>query len=242
MKTLFTTLFSACMLCAQAQTAVPPVLRAENTFDRLAINAGIQPGEFVYGIPLPPGETIGDYYLSADWRNSNLLLFEDEKVIQGYPVKYNIKADELEIKSASGVKVLRGAKVKSFVMADPQKSSPVFYVNVKRYGAAANGLSGFFEVAADGKVPLLKHVDIEIKKPDYSEALNVGSRDERILKKITFYHAVDNKLYKISKNRKKFIAAFPDKREQVSKFISDNELSLNEEEHLVRIYEYYNRL
>lgn len=242
MKSLCIILFSGCLFHAKAQTAVPPVLRAENTIDRLTFNAGVQPGEFLYGIPMPPGETIGDYYLSTHWQKSNLLLFEEAKVIEGYPVKYNIRTDELEIKTSGGIKVISGTKVKSFVVADPNRPSPVFYVNVQNFNAAAIGLSGFFEVVADGQVPLLKHISIETKKPDYSEALNVGSRDEKILKKTTFYQAVDNKLQKVSKNRKKFIDQFPDKREQVGKFISGNALSLSDEEHLIRIYEYYNGL
>lgn len=239
MRLIITILVVTC-IHANAQYAVPPNIRATNTLDRLIFSEGVDVGDMLYGIPMPPGKVIGDNYLTTQWRKSNVLLFESEKMIEGYPVRYDIKADELEFKTTNGIKVLAGSKVKSFVSVDSSKAEPVFYVNAKLYNAG--GLNGFFEVVADGQLPLLKHTEIEIKKADYSEALNMGSRDDKIIKKHTFYQAVKNDIVKVPKSRKKFLEALPDKQQEMEKFLSANSLSLSREEDLKAIYEHYNQL
>lgn len=233
-----------CFIAAQAcgQSAVPPYIRATNTLDRLIFNGGVENGEMLFGIPMAPGKVVGDTYLTKEWRKSNLLLYENDKVIEGYEIRYDIKTDEIEIMTRTEVKVISGTKVKSFVCVDAATNTPVFYINARGYKSDKDFPKGFFEVVVDGKVPLFKHTALYIKKADYSEALDVGSRDDKILKQNTFYHAADDMILKIPRNKNKFLELFGDKQHEIDMFMSDNRLSLNKEEDLKLIYRHYNQL
>jgi hypothetical protein len=98
-----------------AQAVVPPNVRAANTLDRLKESRDFSSADLLYGIPLPEGKIIGDTYLDIHWKNSSILLYESEKLIEGFPIRYDIRTDEVEVKSKSGIKVLNGVKIKSFV-------------------------------------------------------------------------------------------------------------------------------
>ena len=88
----------------------PANVRASNTLDRLKESRDLGSTDMLYGIPLPEGKTVGDTYLDTHWRNSSILLYEGEKLFEGFPIRYDIMADEVEVKSKKGIKVLKGIK------------------------------------------------------------------------------------------------------------------------------------
>ena len=135
----------------QSASALPPVIRASETLDNINELAS---GEVLYGIPQPEGKLIGDTYLNTNWMKSALLLYEKDKLLEGFPVRYDIQLDELEIKGKNGVKVLRGDKVKSFILVDSLTNSPKYFVNSKEY-KNEDGVPkiGFFQVLSDGAMP-----------------------------------------------------------------------------------------
>jgi hypothetical protein len=96
----------------QNGTVIPPNVRAAHTLEDLS---RLTPNELLYGIPLPPKQLLGDAYLNTEWQSANILLFTRETLLEGYPVRYDLLKDELEVKSKSGIKVLEGKRIKSFV-------------------------------------------------------------------------------------------------------------------------------
>jgi hypothetical protein len=226
-----------------AQAIVPPNIRANNTLDKLTDLDGINTGDILYGIPLPEGKTVGDTYLNTHWKKSSILLYDDQKLIEGFPVRYDILTDELEIKSTKGIKVLKGSKIKSFVWIDSLSKTPDFFVNAKDFNDSDNvPYSGFFQVLADGSLPLFKKTLIDIKKADYNIQFNVGSPDDKILKKSEFYALKENNVIEIPASRKKLVTLFGEKSEQMEQFIKENNLSSMKEDQLKIIFEHYNSL
>lgn len=226
-----------------AQSAVPNNIRATNTLDRLFDQNGLSNSEMLYGIPMPPGKVIGDTYLETHWQNSTILLYEKDKLIEGYPVRYDIQTDELEIKAKNGIKVLSGNKVKSFVWLDSLTKKPTYFVNAKEYANENNiRLVGFFQVIADGSLPLFKRSFIEVKKADYNVQFNVGSRDDKILKKQELYYVRGNQVVEVPSSKKKLLPVFGDKSAAVEKYAKDNALTYTKEEHLKLMFEHYNSL
>ncbi|HZB13434.1 MAG TPA: hypothetical protein VE467_10415 [Chryseolinea sp.] len=226
-----------------AQAVVPANVRATNTLDKLNDLDGINTGDILYGIPLPEGKTIGDTYLDTHWRKSSILLYDNEKLIEGFPVRYDIMTDELEIKSTKGIKVLKGSKIKSFVWIDSLSKTPDYFVNAKDF-KDSDGVpfSGFFQVLADGSLPLFKKTLIDIKKADYNIQFNVGSSNDKILKKNEFFALKENQVVELHTSRKKLIPLFAGKAEQMEQFIKENKLSSTKEEQLKIIFEHYNSL
>lgn len=166
----------------QASTVVPSNVRATNTIERLTDSNGLGTNEMLYGIPLPEGKVIGDTYLYPEWKRSAILLYEGNKLLEGYPIRYDIKADELDVKTPSSVKVLAGKNIKSFIWIDSVSTVPNYFINAREYKLDGVSLAGFFEVLVNGNTPLFKKTRVTIKKADYNVQLSIGSRDDKILK------------------------------------------------------------
>lgn len=226
-----------------AQAVVPNNIRAMSTLERLHDTDRLWNTDILYGIPLPEGKVIGDTYIDTNWRNGSILLYENEKLIEGYRVRYDIQSDELEVKAKNGIKVLKGTKIKSFVWADSITRAPAFFVNAKDFKTEDDvALTGFFQVLADGSFPLLKKTTIDIKKADYNIQFNVGSTDDKILKKTRFYAINKTQVIELPSSKKKLLLLFADDADAMEKFIKQNDLTTNKEEHLKLIFDHYNSL
>ena len=241
MKILVTVIFVlVATLEGQSQAIVPPNIRATNTLEKLFDYNGIDEGDILYGIPLPEGKVVGDTYIDTHWRNANIMLFEKEKLIEGFPMRYDIYLDELEFKGKSGIKVLAGSKVKSFVWADSISRTPAYFINGKSFRNEDDvPFTGFFEVLEEGSVPLLKRTYISVRKADYNVAMNVGSRDDKILKKNKYYVLRENRLVELPASRKKFLSFFND-NSRLDEYIRENGLSVTDEHDLKLIMSRYN--
>ena len=225
---------------AQNSSVIPPNVRATNTLEDLS---RLTPNEMLYGIPLPPKQLLGDAYLNPHWQSANILLFTRETLLEGYPVRYDLLKDELEVKAKDGIKVLEGKRVKTFVWMDSVTRQPEYFINASQYTNSENSkMTGFFEVLVDGKFPLLSRPTATIREADYNVQFNVGSRDDKIIKKETLYYTKNNIVYELPKARKKFVAVFPDERDNVEAFIRTNYLDVSDKGHVKRIFMHYNSL
>ena len=224
-------------------TVIPSALRASMTLDRIPALNALAPGNAIPGMPLQAGKVIGDSYLAKNWSKGSVLLYQSETIIEGYPLRYDIAQNELEINTKNGVKVLASNKIRNFTWIDSLSKTPVFFVNAKEYAdEAGTALSGFFEVISDGTILVLKKTLISVKKANYIPALDAGTRDDEILKNDKFYYANANKVYALPTSKKKFLPIFKDKAEKMEEFIELNDMSLKEAHHIKAIFEYYNSL
>lgn len=223
-------------------SVIPSNVRAVNTIERLTDSNGLGNNEMMYGIPIPEGKVIGDTYLSTKWRRSVILLYDKNKLIEGFPARYDIYADELDVKGARGIKVLEGRRIKSFVWMDSSRAEPYYFVNAKEFKVNGVPLIGFYEVLVDGNTPLFKKMNITVKKADYNVTLSIGSRDDKILKSPTYYLADGNSAYVIPGSKKKFLQMLKSKADEVESYMDFNGLSIKKEEELVLICKYYNSL
>lgn len=242
MKTIFILLSLLGMVSAAAQPSntVPKNIRASNTLNNLTDPGGLT-AKNLYGIPLEPGRVIGNSYLTPDWKLTTLLLYDGGKMIEGYPARYEIENDQFEIKTTSGVKVLNGKKVNSFVWVDSLTQFPHYFVNGKdltnKDGVA---LSGFFEVLAEGPLSLLSKTKITVKDPTYNTQLDMGNRDTRLIKKDILYYLDNHVVRELPSSRKKLLPIFGEHASGVEGFIKVNKLSLNEPGHMRAVFENYN--
>jgi hypothetical protein len=126
---------------------------------------------------------------------------------------------------------------------DSLTRQPAFFVNAMDYRDEDNvPLTGFFQVLTEGEMPLFKRTYIDIKKADYNIQFNIGSQDDKILKKSEFYMLKGNNVVELPSSKKKLLTLFAEKAEDMEKFMKDNNLTSNKEEHLKILFEYYNSL
>ena len=236
--------FSLIVLQATAQqgSAIPPNIRAVNTIERLTDSNGLGTNEMMFGIPFPEGKVVGDTYLNVEWRRAAILLYDGDKLMEGYSARYDIQANDLDIKASRGIKALAGNKVKSFVWMDSLNGKLSYFINAKEYRFNETILSGFFEVCVDGSTPLFKKVSLMLKKADYNVALNTGSHDDKILKKVIYYYGEGDLVMLLPNSKKKMLSIFKKDANKVNTFINENALSVKNEDHLNQIFAYYNSL
>ncbi|AYB32278.1 hypothetical protein [Chryseolinea soli] len=222
---------------------VPNNIRSVNTLEKLYDPDGLGRTDMLYGIPQPEGKVVGNTYFSTQWKASTILLYKDEKMIEGFLIRYDIRANEIEVKTQSGVKVVGGDKVKSFIWIDSASRIPSYFVNAKDFkDKDQTRLSGFFQVVVDGPLPLLRQTTVYVKKADYSVQFDVGSRDDKILKKTELYFARDGQVTALPSSKKKLLPLFGDKADAMGKFIQDQALTISREADLITIFNHYNSL
>jgi hypothetical protein len=226
---------------SQGPSAVPDNVRAQTTFDRFLI---MNAGEIRVGIPMPPKKLIGDGYLDTRWHNASFMLYGMDKMIEGYPARYDLLNREMEVRTKSGVKVIIGKKIRTFVWMDSVTQSLQYFVNGQEFKDEDGGAyDGFFYILADGKCPLLKRTEAVLKKATYTVQFDVGSKDDQIIKKEKlFYRSADGNVLQLPNSRKKIFAIFGDSKEVMEKFADDNQLSVSEERHLINLFQRYNTI
>lgn len=224
-----------------SQGAIPTIIRSQETLRGL--NNGIGSSELLYGIALPPGELIGDGYLSLDWRLSSVMLYREEKLLEGYLTRYDISGGVIEFKTINGVKIINEDNVKSLVWMDTINQIRNYLVNAKEYKDEDHTqMAGFFEVLSDGNFPLFKKTNISIKKANYVVQFDVGTRDDEIQKIEVYYYAQGVRVSKVPMNKGKLIKLFKGKESEIKNFIKANSLDVSQQHHLQAVFEKYNRL
>ena len=138
----------------------------------------------------------------------------------------------MEIKVSNGVRVLTLEKVKSLVWIDSITQRPHYFVNARDFPDETNELSGLLEVLVDGTIALFKHQTAHIKKADYNAALNVGSRDDKIVHKTNYYFLLNNQ-FNIIKGKKLLAKKIP----SIATWLSENDFDFDSQKDLILIFE-----
>lgn len=228
-------------LAGYSQQAVPQILRTQQAIDRINSGALANVSNSVYGIPAPPSRVLGDSYLDEKWNKGSILLAQNETLIEGYPVKYDIKEKMVEIKGRDGIRVLDVRKVRSLVWIDSLTQTPRYFVNASQFKDDNTPLVGLIEVVVDGNRPLLCMTTVHVKQPNYVPAFDVGDRDATIYKKQEFYFSVNGQLKPI-KSKKKFLESLGANADKAGKFMKENDLEVKSRKDLMAIFEYLNSL
>jgi len=229
---LFIALFLLCCQTTIAQNLAPQARRMPNMSD------------LFNGMPFvrPESKIAGDIYIDSTWSSTSIELSEAEKPLEWYLTRYNIQADEIEIKTSAGIKVLKWNRIRQFQVRD-SASTRTYRKFIKGSGFKKDGvpLDGFMELLVDGPRPLVKEYYLIVKNPDYNPALNSGSRDTEIIKNTNYYYGINGELEKIP-GTKKFIASLGNQSNEVGGFIKTNSLSLKNERDIIQIFRFYNSL
>jgi hypothetical protein len=220
------------------QYAIPPQTRSQIAMDQLSRGATNNLGNVVYGLPAPPGVVVGDVYLDPVWNLGNVLL-ESGALLERYNVRYDLKAQTLEIQTSMVVKLLDYKLLRTVVWRD--NTGTRLFVNASAYKLEGSPLVGILEVLSDGNKPLLRRTTMHVKQPDYVPALDVGSRDATIYKKSAVYYNNGGELIEV-KGKKGILSALSDKGTEVEEYIKTNKLGTRSDFEIARIFDYYNSL
>lgn len=237
-NSLFVLLLLVSQVTAFGQWAIPANMRASQTLTSIS-ESGVTAGSTLYGLPGSPGEIIGDYYLNKKWNRANILLYQSESMIEGYPVKYDLKNEFIEIRTSVGVKILDVRKIKNLVWTDTLAIAPQYFVNASEFKKGRNSYSGLLEVIVDGPLPLLKRTELDVREPNYIPALDAGSKDTKILQKSIILYSKGGELIEL-KNKKDVLEASGDLSKEVDVYIKANKLNVSKDAGVRRVFEFIN--
>jgi len=193
-------------------------------------------------IPAPAAGVKGDVYLFPEYRLTTFQLYDNNKLAEGHKARFDIKNNEFDLRTQQGIRVLSGDRVRGLVWVDSLTRKAQYMVNGKDFMSAGQvPFTGFFQILADGKITLLRRTEVIVKNPDFHPALNVGSRDYRIIKKHQTYYAIGREARPWG-GKKQALSIFEEKESEVREFIKVNRLDLSKEEHVLLLFEHVNRL
>lgn len=235
--------FSSIAAFSQTATNLPSNVRAANTLDGLK-DGGLTNSEILYGIPMAPGDIIGDEFFNETWDVSIVQLKDSEKKIEGYRCRFNLASNELFFQTSTGeTRALKGNKVKSFSLTDSKTGKISVFVNAGKFLHDGAPLDGFVEVLADGKSGLYKRAEVDVIKPNYRQEFDMGSRDTKLIKKSSYYRNEGVNLIKLNvKNKKKFAKAFGADQSRVQAYVSSSpSFDPGNEFQLVELFRFLNQ-
>jgi len=193
-------------------------------------------------IPLQKGETQGSVYLETGWQQGSLELNEG-KVILGYPLKYNLKSGQLEIKATwDSIRIVHYSKVIRFTWEGVK--GPEYFVNAKQFvdDNYDVNVNGFFKVLADGEAKLFQNSYLELIPSTYNTALDAGANHDTYTTKNKLYIYKDGKLSELKRNKKAVLSALSDREEEIKAYVKQNKLKYRKIEDVASMVNYYNNL
>lgn len=241
---IFSVLLSFGGLCVSAQESDQALrsIRANNTMNQLSEGNGNLNTTGLYGMgPSTSTKVLGDPYWDVHWGISSVELKGGKELVEGNYVRYDIYNDELEFLLKDGIKIIPGSKVVSVVWQDSLFSKARFLVNANKFKQSGVPLTGFVEILVDNEIALLKRMTLNIKKPTYNQALDVGNKDSRIVKEEVYYYSVNNTLARL-KSKKDIKAISPKNQAVLEAFVKEKKIKFNNERDLILFIEYCNSL
>lgn len=197
-------------------------------------------GEYLRSKPVS-GSKAQEVYIDTAWAKTSILIDKYEKPSEEVLARYDLRANQLEIKTPKGVNVLDTRIVKTYTSVDKISRKHEF-VNGKTFKVDGAPLNSMIEVLYTGKISVYKRYNYYLKKPDFNPALSVGNPDEQVFMEDDLYYAQGENLLKIPTKKKKLLVIFGDKAPQVESFIDKNDINISKEAQLVKVFEYYNTL
>ena len=169
-----------------------------------------------------PLEEKGKIYLDNNFIESTIISFKDEEF--NVEMRYRFADDEMQIMHQGKIKAIVPQKVNKLIFQNGEKKQ--IFVPME-YSDKKNVNLGYFELLVDGEMKLLKQFQ---KK----------GKDK--IKTVLFFQN-ENEPAKYFKVKKSSILKLMSKHKSaVSKFISENKISLKKENDLKKVFEFYNSL
>lgn len=221
---------------AQKAPSVSDAVRTGNILNRLQTQNGLSTGDLIMPASTSTEHEIeGDAYWDVHWGKGAIQFYEKDRWATGYTIRHNIQRNDFEFRMDKDIRVIEGNKIRHMVFVDSISGKTRFLVNGRDYKEEGISLSGFLEVLVEGDNALMKGIRLEILKPDFSPALNVGSKNTRILKKESYFYVDGKEIFRI-KSRKSVESLLVNREEELNNFIKNEGIRFNREADLIKFF------
>lgn len=218
--------------------SVPVMGQVVQPAGKLQVNTA--PGGIVEATNMPVAKDKGTHYLEDQWFEGVIYL-RNNLNLEKHPIRYDIENDLLEFKYQNEVRVIEGITVSHFEYTDVFNRRRYFERSDK-YVPNEDLPGGFVEVIVEGDPGLLVSTRLEVLKPSYVTALDVGERSNKIVKKVVYFLRANESLIRLPMNKKKFVALLKTHDFDVNDHIKANHLSVKDRDDLVEIVDFLKTL
>ncbi|MGM0946246.1 MAG: carboxypeptidase-like regulatory domain-containing protein [Bacteroidota bacterium] len=223
-------------------SALQKTIRSDNVLRLINERPNFQGGNMVFGIAPEPKKLEGNSYLDNKWNSASILLYRDQQMLEGFRVRYNITSNMFELMEPENnlVSILPGLRVQNVVWVDSTYRVPRYFVNGMDFLDEGSPVSGFFEVLVEGELPLLRRTLAVFKESSYNEALMIGERNDKIVKRDKYFYLRGKDLVEMPRKRKQFFPIFGDLAEEMEEFTKANNLNIKDPNDVFQIFTKYN--
>lgn len=201
-----------------------------------------RPGGIVKEIKLEEPKLLGSTYIDDDWFRGSLVLFSGHK-IENYPLRYDIKNHVVEIKieNKDKVKVLQGIRIEQFEWYNHYTAQQEVFINSSLLDASLT--SSFMErlTVSEGTIMLVARYKVKLIRGNYVQALDLGERDHRLVKKKEYYFRMGKQLVAVPYKKKKLELLFPDIYVEIKSYMKKENLRLKVESDIIKLTQFIDK-
>jgi len=185
----------------------------------------------------------GNPYIEDHW-NTGTMVLNGGLEIKAYPLKYDLQNNRMEIKTQKQIKLCPLERIDRFTWTNDSTEVIHTFVNDKDHHlAGGTPLTGLYEILFDGSnAQLLMKTELNFRAPDYNEALDVGSRNKRIVRFERYFLAKGKAIYEFKKSKKKNFLLFGDKAQKIKSFMNKNKLKFNQRTDLMAVVRFFDTI
>lgn len=176
----------------------------------------------------------GTPYLSETFAQGEVFFDKGRRAL---PVRYNIYDDWIEYQQNNQTYILDAdARIKKVRFDD-------YTFIVEKYESKGKIKRGYFTLLDSGKVMLFSKKIVTYRERQDAKALESASTPAKYSRAsdVYFYKIGNGELQKVD-NIKNLVASFPDKQEELNRFVKKEKISPRKEEELRKLVRYYNSL
>ena len=218
----------------------------QTTKDRINFSGLIIPQTGVlFGVAGEAGKVIGDNYYDTTFQAGNIRFYGrigGSDSLGGIPVRYDLITQEVEVRAgANDIRAAKAPTVRYFMMNNRLGGSNLF-INAREFRGETDEFVGFLESVVAGKLSLLQRHSITIKRANFNAALNVGTKDDELVKKREWFVAKGRIAKRFSPGKKALLELMADQQPAIEAYLKDKKPDLKKESGLTDVFAYYNSL
>lgn len=183
-----------------------------------------------------PSGTIGSVYLNEDWVVGKVELSSGDE-IANIPMNYDLENKILELNTDKGIKIVELNNLKYFELGSPNSSRKFYNFTYKDI----KGMTGIAEELVTGEVSLFSKPEIVKIQANYNQALDVGEKSDRIIKKEKLFLVKDGEANDVTNSGKRILTYLKEKREEIEALVKKENLSYRKRDDIVFIIYKYNK-
>jgi hypothetical protein len=176
----------------------------------------------------------------ADYKFGNIVLAQGRTFVN-VQMKIDLVSQETRFVSSNGVEgYISAGMVKEIKFADTTAEGIIQYTFRTGFPAIdKQNENNFYQVLADGKCGFVKSISKKVNERK-SELSGEIAKDFETTE--NYYLFIKGEMKRIKKDKDFFATEFADKKAEVSLFIQSNKLNVKNNDHVIKLVNYYNSL